>query len=170
MGYFLLEIISCESHVFGIYKLKHPIWVRVCIIFMFVSATRPVLEISGKNICILAPSIISLRITKGVLFFQSRRTSWLRIGVTSMDTPRERAAILRQRDASEHYIFSSLLHRRLIPAIFLSASNSERSLSLFLCSERQSERFGHAPLSAPERRPTLILHVYSLSSGLRTPG
>lgn len=44
-------------------------------------------------------------------FFQSRRTSRLHIGVTSMDTPRERAAILRQRDASEHYIFRSLLRR-----------------------------------------------------------
>lgn len=61
-------------------------------------------------------------------FFQSRRTSRLHIGVTSMDMPRERAAILRQRDASEHYIFRSLLQRRLTPATFLSASNGERSL------------------------------------------
>ena len=46
-----------------------------------------------------------------LFFFQSRRTSRLHIGVTSMDTPRERAAILRQRDTSERYIFRLLLQR-----------------------------------------------------------
>lgn len=97
------------------------------------------------------------------LFFQSRRTSRLHIGVTSMDMPRERAAILRQRDASEHYIFRSLLQHRLTPATFLSASNG------VLFSERQSE-VRHAPLSAPERRPPPILHVTYLFSRLHPEG
>lgn len=96
-------------------------------------------------------------------FFQSRRTSRLHIGVTSMDMPRERAAILRQRDASEHYIFRSLLQRPSPSAdtcyffisiqwrVFSPQSGNQRFVTL------------HYPLRSDGRRRFYTLRIYLFS-------
>ena len=95
-------------------------------------------------------------------FFRSRRTSRLHIGVTSMDMPRERAAILRQRDASERYIFRLLLQRPPPPppvdTCYFFISIQWRALSL----QNGNQRFVtlHYPLRSDARHRFYTLRAF----------
>lgn len=105
-----------------------------------------------------------------VFFFLELRTC---IGVTSIDTPREQDAVSRQRDASKHYIFSTLLQQppyARTPCtltfyhgpIETARPAIRASLAALLCGRLTTAARHHPPLQSiyPSLASTFFLDLY----------
>lgn len=105
-----------------------------------------------------------------VFFFLELRTC---IGVTSIDTPREQNAVSRQRDASKHYIFSTLLQQppyARTPCtltfyhgpIETARPAIRASLAALLCGRLTTAARHHPPLQSiyPSLASTFFLDLY----------
>lgn len=103
-------------------------------------------------------------------FFLELRTC---IGVTSIDTPREQDAVSRQRDASKHYIFSTLLQQppyARTPCtltfyhgpIETARPAIRASLAALLCGRLTTAARHHPPLQSiyPSLASTFFLDLY----------